>query len=155
MLAAKAPAPEKPSADKRQAGKKGKQSKQSKQSNALNYLFAGNSAAKNGYCTSALEHFNRALMLDRSLRTRVNSAMGACTRKMSLNQLLIAQKRHQMLAGLLESDIKRARAVQYASRKARAREAKKAKKAKTKARPAKKRVKSKSSVDVFQAPSSK
>ena len=146
-LAAKAPAPKKPMADKRQAGKKGKQS------NALNYLFAGNSAAQNGYCQSALEHFNMALTLDRSLRTRVTSAMGSCTRKMSLNQLLEAQKRHQMLAGLLEPDIKRARTSQYASRKARAR---KAKKAKAKARPSKKQVKSKSSINVFEAaPSAK
>ena len=137
----------KPAMPQKQAQDKSK----NKQTNALNYLFAGDSAAKNGYCTSALEHFNRALTQDHSLRTRVASAMRKCTQKMNLDQLLKAQKRHQMLANLLESDIKRARAVQYAARKARARTAKKAK-----AKPAKKRSKGKSSVDAYEAaPTSK
>jgi len=147
-------APEKPRSHKKKQRKRGKGKSADKQSNALNFLFAGNAAAKKGYCQSAMEHFNRALLQDRSLRTRVASAMRSCTRKMNLKQLMVAQKRHQMLAGLLESDIKRARAEQqYAARKARARKAKKTKA--KKARPGKKRVKSKSSIDAFQAPSTK
>ena len=148
-LTVKKPAPEKPYKKNKQAGKsKGDEV----QASALSALLAGNTSAKKGRCLSALDHFNRALTRDRSLRTRVASAMRTCTRKMNLDQLLRAQKRHQMLAGLLESDIKRARQVQYAARKARAR---KAKKARTKA-PAKKRSKGKksTSVDAYEAPSS-
>ena len=142
----KKPAPQQASAGKKQAAK----AKDGK-SNALSFLFLGNKAAQNGRCSAALDHFHRALLQDRSLRTRVSSAMRSCTSKMNLNQLLAAQRRHQMLAGLLESDIKRARQVQqYAARKRAAKKKTKAKKT------TQKKARSKGSVKSIEAaPSAK
>jgi hypothetical protein len=142
----KKPAKEKQTKAKKQATKAA-----DKDSSALSFLFLGNKAAKSGNCAAALGHFNRALLQDRSLRTRVSSAMRTCTGKMNLDQLLAAQRRHQMLASLLESDIKRARQV-YAARK---RVQKKKAKAKAK-KPAQKKVRSKGSMQSIEAaPSAK
>ena len=120
--------------------------KQSKQNNAQSFLFLGLKASKANRCQAALQHFNTALAQDRILTTRVVSAMRRCTSRMSEAELLRAQRQHQMLAGLLERDIKRAREARYASRKARARRVKKAAKKPT----AKKKTKKKA-VDAFQA----
>ena len=150
----KSPAPpvKKPATEKPMKAKKQVAKAEDKQGNALSFLFLGNKAAKTGNCPSALEHFNRALLQDRSLRTRVSSAMRSCTNKMNLSQLLAAQRQHQMLAGLLESDIKRARQVQYAARKRAAK-----KKAKPKAKKnTQKKARSKGSIQSYEAaPTSK